>query len=69
MRHQQEATRGGAGDQSCGLCAGIEGAPERDGQDRAQCGDLVGNDAILEIDQRGGQDEQDQNNTQGYPRS
>ena len=57
---QQQATGGRARDQAFGLAGGIEREADRERQDRAERGEAVGDDAMLEVDQRGRHDEQDQ---------
>src|SRR6202035_1659032 len=45
--------------------ARIQGQPDHQGQDRSQRGDPVGDDAVLEVDQGGGDDYQDEDDAEG----
>ena len=49
------------------LAGGVERRAEDDGKHRAGRGDHVGDDAVLEVDQRRGHDEQDQHDAQHDP--
>ena len=65
---QQEAAGGGAGDQTFGLTGGVERDAEHEREHGAERGDLVGDDPVLEIDQRGGHDDQDQRDARARSR-
>ena len=63
-RDQQEAAGGGARDQARRLTGGVERRAEHEREHGAERGDAVGDDAVLEVDQRRGHHEQDQRHAQ-----
>ncbi len=66
-REQQKAAGGGARDQAFGLAGGVQRGAEDEREHRAEQRQPVGDDPVLEVDQRGGHDDQDQRDAERDP--